>query len=274
MSIKKVTLSNGVEIPVIGIGMDQVKDPEQAYESVMYALETGYRSIDTATAYFNEAYVGRAIKSSKIPRDQIFVTSKLNNPDQGYDRTLKAYEKTLKAFELDYLDSYLIHWPGKYLYKETWRAMERLYQEKMVRAIGVCNFNPHHIESLECEVIPMINQIEWHPYLNQERVGAYCSEKNILLEAWSPLMCGGEVLKDEVIKKIAAKHKKSSAQIILRWHIQKGRRIFPKSVTPGRIKENFEIFDFALEDEEVRAIDKLGEKNIRIGPDPDIFFYR
>lgn len=269
-------LYNGLEIPVIGLGMDQVRDEKKAYLSVTSALEAGYRSIDTAAAYGNESFVGKAVKDSGIKREELYIVSKLDNNDQGYDSTFRAFEKTLKCFGLDYLDAYLIHWPGKYMYVETWKAMEQLYVKGLVKAIGVCNFTIRHIERLmqETDMLPMIDQIEYHPYFNQYEIQRFCREKGILTEAWSPLMCGGEVLKDPVVEELARKYGKTPAQVILRWHIQSGRRIFPKSVTPRRIRENIEIFDFYLEQEDLDKINKMGEKNIRIGPDPDIFFYR
>jgi diketogulonate reductase-like aldo/keto reductase len=268
------TLSNGVAIPMLGLGMDQVKDPETGYAGVRRALEQGYRSIDTAASYGNEAAVGRAITDSAAPREEIFVTSKVKQIDQGFDRALRAFDKSLGLLGLDYLDSYLIHWPGKYQFVETWRAFERLYREGRVRAIGVCNFTPRHLERLraETEITPMVNQIEWHPYFAQPAISAYCLGHGILIEAWSPLMCGGAALEDISIRAVADELGHSPAQVILRWHIERGRRVFPKSVSPARIAENIRLFDFELPPRHIDAIDRLAARDIRIGPDPDVFF--
>jgi diketogulonate reductase-like aldo/keto reductase len=272
--IPSVALSNGVKIPLLGLGMDQVRDAIQARDSVAAALAMGYRSIDTASSYGNERPVGEAIGESGVPRGEIFVTTKVTADDQGYDSTLRAFDHSLELLGLTYLDSYLIHWPGRYLYPETWRAMERLYREGRIRAIGVCNFLPYQLQRLQesAEISPMIDQLEWHPYFQQRKTGAYCRDRGILVEAWSPLMCGGIVLQDEVVAAIARRAGKSPAQVVLRWHIQGGRRVFPKSVTPARIRENMEVFDFELSSDELAWLDSLGERAWRIGPDPAVFF--
>ncbi len=274
MNVPTYKLANNVQIPVLGIGMDQVKDFKQGYEALLHAFSIGYRSVDTAFSYGNEEMVGNAVRDSGLPRNQFFVTTKLTGSDHGYDAALRGFEKSIKRFRLEYLDSFLIHWPGKYLFVDTWKAFERLYREKRVRAIGVCNFNIHHLVTLlkEAEIVPMVNQIEWHPYFSQPDIARYCREHNILVEAWSPLMCGGEVLDDKVIHGIADALHKSPAQIILRWHLQAGRRIFPKSVTSNRIEENMGIFDFQLAPEQAARIDSLGWRRLRIGPNPDVFF--
>ena len=273
-SVTTVTLSNGVKIPLLGIGMDQVRDLDAAYAALVFAFKTGYRSVDTASSYGNEAAVGRAVADSGIGRGELFVTTKVKALDHGFDRTLRAFDRSIELLGLDYLDSYLIHWPGKYLFVDTWRALERLYDQGRVRAIGVCNFNPHHIETLRDhgEMTPMIDQVEWHVYFQQHDVARYCEEHDILLEGWSPLMCGGVALEDPEIVRIAREKGRTPAQVILRWHVQRGRRVFPKSLTPERIAQNFDIFRFRLTEEELIGIDELGSKNIRIGPDPDIFF--
>jgi diketogulonate reductase-like aldo/keto reductase len=269
-----VKLSNAVDIPALGIGMDQVKDWKKGYDALMFAFSAGYRSVDTAYSYGNEAMVGHAIRDCGIPRSEICVSTKLTQIDQGYDNALRAFEVSIKNLGLDYLDVWLIHWPGKYYYIDTWKAFIHLYDQKLVRAIGVCNFNTHHLEDLreQTGIIPMIEQIEWHPYFQQTEIACYCVKHNILIEAWSPLMCGGEVLKDDRIISLSKETGKTPAQILLRWHIQQGRRVFPKSITPERIKENSEVFDFSLSSDQIAVIDALGQRNLRIGPDPEIFF--
>jgi diketogulonate reductase-like aldo/keto reductase len=267
-------LLNGVNIPMLGIGVDQVKDFDKGYQALLYALSIGYRSIDTAHSYGNEEMVGRAIRDSGVPRSEIYVSTKLTQIDQGYDNALQAFDRSQKQLGLDYIDSWLIHWPGKYYYVDTWKAFIRLAEEKRARTIGVCNFNVHHLEDLiiQTGVIPAVEQIEWHPYFQQPELAAYCAKHHILVEAWSPLMCGGEILEDSRIGNIAKETDRSSAQVILRWHLQQGRRVFPKSVTPSRIKENFELFDFELSPGQLKTIDAMEEQNLRIGPDPEIFF--
>ena len=267
-------LASGIDIPMLGIGMDQVRDFKQGYDALIYAFSIGYRSVDTAYSYGNEEAVGRAVRDCGIPRSEIFITTKLTMYDQGYDSALRAFDKSLKNLGLEYMDSFLIHWPGKYYFTDTWKAFIRLFEEKMIRAIGVCNFNIHHLEKLreKTGVMPAINQVEWHPYFQQPQIAKYCKQHNILLEAWSPLMCGGEVLEDKHIVAISQEIGKSSAQVILRWHLQQGRRIFPKSVTPSRISENLDIFDFDLTPTQIEVIDSMGVSDLRIGPDPDIFF--
>lgn len=274
MKIFNKELANGVKVPCIGIGMDQVTDQRQAYDAIHCAFEAGYRSIDTASSYKNEEAVGKAVQESALSREELYITTKLTAADQGYDAALRAFDRSMQALRLSYLDCFLIHWPGKYLYGETWRAFERLYQEKAVRVIGVCNFNPHHIETLVSQgsMLPLVNQVESHPYYPQNELQSYCDDKNILMEAWSPLMCGGIILKDPVIIKISRETGKSPAQVVLRWHIQKNHRIFPKSVTPARIRENLDIFDFELNQDQMSAIETLKDHNQKIGPNPDIFF--
>ena len=269
-----VSLTGGLRIPILGLGMDQVRDPQVAYDCVRHALDLGYRSIDTASSYGNEEPVGRAVRESGVPREDIVVTSKVTAVDQGYDRTLAAFDRSLAHFGLEYLDLYLIHWPGKYLFPETWQALERLQDEGRVRAVGVCNFNAHHIERLRetSDLVPVVDQIEWHPYFQQPELAEYCGSRGIVVEAWSPLMAGGDALADPVVVAVADRVGRTPAQVILRWHVQEGRRVFPRSVTPARIEENFRLFDFALSDEDVAALDGLGSHRLRIGPDPDVFF--
>ncbi|HUV08178.1 MAG TPA: aldo/keto reductase, partial [Spirochaetia bacterium] len=240
-------------------------------QSVKIALETGYRSIDTAAAYKNETGVVRAIKASGLSRKEIFLTTKVWNSDQGYEKALGAFEESLGKLDTDYADLYLIHWPGKKLYKETWKALEKLYSDGRVRAIGVSNFLVHHLEDLmkTCEVKPMVNQVEFHPLLVQQDLLRFCKEKGVQLEAWSPLM-RGQVLKDERVTKISEKYGKTPAQILLRWDLQHGVVTIPKSVHRERIVENSRIFDFNLSKEDSAALDSLDEGR-RIGPDPDTF---
>lgn len=274
MKIPSISLVNEVRVPCIGLGLDQVSNNNQAYEALLSAFLVGYRSIDTASSYKNEEAVGKAVKDSGLSRDELYITTKLTAADQGYEAALRAFDRSMQALQLDYLDCFLIHWPGKYLYTETWRAFEKLYQQGCVKVIGVCNFNPHHIETLKenTDILPMVNQVESHPYFPQDNILDYCKQNDILMEAWSPLMCGGIILEEAVVMKIAKEVQKTPAQVVLRWHIQKEHRIFPKSVTPSRIKENFEIFDFCLTQNQMTAMDSLAIRNLRIGPNPDIFF--
>mgnify|MGYP001120549155 FL=1 len=265
-----VTLNNGLKMPQLGFGVWQVPD-EQATVAVSKALEVGYRLIDTAMIYKNEAGVGRAIKQSQVPREELFITTKVWNGDHGYDNTLRAFDESLKRLDLDYIDLYLIHWPTPMYdqYVETFKAMERIYREGRAKAIGVCNFHIEHLERLmaECEVVPVVNQVECHPYLTQKELKAFCARHNIFVESWSPLEQGGEVLRDETIVRIAEAHGRTPAQVILRWHLQEGSIVIPKSVTPSRIEENFRVFDFSLADDEMEAINRLN-KNRRRGSDP------
>ncbi|MBY0120984.1 aldo/keto reductase [Bacillus sp. S/N-304-OC-R1] len=271
-----VTLNNGLKMPQLGFGVWQVED-NQAAEAVAKALEAGYRSIDTAMIYKNENGVGKAIKESGIPREELFITTKVWNTDQGYDNTLRAYEESLERLGLDYVDLYLIHWPTPQYdqYVDTYKALEKLYKDGRVKAIGVCNFDIEHLERIlnECEVKPVLNQIECHPYLDQHELKEFCGKHDIFVEAWSPLHQGGEVLKDETILSIASAHGKTPAQIVLRWHLQNNTIVIPKSVTPARIEENFNVFDFELTANEMEQINKLN-RNERKGPKPSEFNMR
>ncbi|WDF50596.1 aldo/keto reductase [Paenibacillus sp. KACC 21273] len=269
ISVKK--LNNGVNMPWFGLGVWQVEDGNEAIDSVKAALKSGYRAIDTAAAYGNEESVGKAIKESGIARDELFITSKVWNKDQGYDSTLAAFEQTMKKLDLDVLDLYLIHWPVAGKYKDTWRAMEKLYKDGRIRAIGVSNFQTHHLDDLlaDAEVVPAVNQVEFHPLLTQSELLAYSEEKGIQLEAWSPL-ARGKLFDNEVIKEIADKYGKEPAQVILRWVLDKGVVVITRSVKEKRIASNAEIFDFKLTVEEIDRISALN-KNERTGPDPDNF---
>ena len=266
-----VKLANGVEMPRLGFGVWKVQDGDEAVNSVKWAIEAGYISIDTAAAYKNEEGVGQAIKESGVKREDLFVTTKLWNAEQGYESTLAAFDESLRKLELDYVDLYLIHWPVKGKFKDTWRAFEKLYKDKRVRAIGVCNFHEHHLKELmeDAEIAPMVNQIELHPPLTQEPLRKFCAENNIVVEAWSPLG-NGKLLSNPEIKAIADAHGKSVAQVILRWDLQIGVVTIPKSVHQERIIQNADIFDFELSEEEVAKISGLN-KDERTGPDPDNF---
>lgn len=267
------TLNNGVEMPWVGLGVFQVEDGEQVKTSVRSALENGYCAVDTAAAYKNEGGVGEAIAESGVARQDIFLTSKLWNAEQGYDRTLRAFEESLKKLKTDYLDLYLIHWPlpMKGLYKDTWKAFEKLYSEKRIRAIGVSNFTEDHLTDLmnDSDIVPAVNQVEFHPCLTQKPLHEFCRTHSIQLEAWSPLM-QAQILDNPTLQAIASAHGKSAAQVIIRWDLQNEVVTIPKSVTPSRIAENADVFDFELSGEEMTKIDGLNESK-RIGPDPDTF---
>jgi 2,5-diketo-D-gluconate reductase A len=275
-AVPNLTLSAGtssIEIPQLGFGVWQVPEDE-VVSAVSTAIDTGYRSIDTARIYGNEEGVGQAIATAEVPRDELFITTKVWNDDQGFDSTLAAFDASMKRLGLDTLDLYLIHWPTpeKDTYVDTWKALLRLREEGRVRAVGVCNFEVDHLRRLEDETgeFPAINQIELHPYLQQEELRAFHAANGILTEAWSPLASGGDVLKDEKVAAIAAKHGVTPAQAILRWHLDLGNVVIPKSVTPSRIAENFDIFGFALDDDDLAAIATLEEEH-RTGPHPNEF---
>ena len=264
-------LHNGVKMPWLGLGVYKAKEGEEVEYAVKKALEVGYRSIDTAALYENEVGVGKAIRDSGVPREEIFITTKVWNTDQGYESTLKAFEESRKKLNVDYVDLYLIHWAVKEKYKETWKAMEKLYREGVIKAIGVSNFQTHHLEDLieTSEIIPMVNQVEYHPRLTQKELLHFCKTHKIQLEAWRPLM-QGEILNEPTIVELANKYSKKPSQIVLRWDLQHGVVTIPKSVREERIKENADIFDFELDVEDMLAIDELNEDR-RLGADPDNF---
>lgn len=268
-----VTLHNGVTIPQLGIGLWEAND-EEAAENVKWALQVGYRHVDTAYFYKNEVGVGRGIRSAGVPREEIFVVTKMWNSDHGYDQALAAFEKSRTALGLDYIDLYLIHWPGpnRDSIRETWRAFEKLYDERKVRAIGVSNFESHHLDDLiaTSTVVPMVNQVEMHPLFQQEKLRTYCQEKGIAVTAWRPLGKGGLLAKGKIVE-LAKKHERSPAQIILRWFMQLGVITIPKSSHEERIKENFNVFDFELSDTDMAEMRALNEDN-RLGGHPDHFF--
>jgi diketogulonate reductase-like aldo/keto reductase len=273
MTVPRLRLNNGVEIPQVGFGVFLVPDTE-TQAAVGHALRAGYRHIDTAKLYQNEAGVGAAIAESGIARNELFVTTKVWNSEQGYQAAIQSFEASMSRLGLDVLDLLLIHWPAPDLdrYVDTWRAFEQLYADGRVRAIGVSNFQPAHLRRLleETSVVPAINQIELHPLLPQTELRAFHAEHGIVTEAWSPLARGGAVLDDPVITGIAERVGKSPAQVILRWHLQLGNVVIPKSVTPSRIAENLDLFDFELTADDLTAIAGL-ETGERIGPNPDTF---
>jgi diketogulonate reductase-like aldo/keto reductase len=271
--VPPIVLNNGVEMPQLGFGVWQVPNDE-AERAVATALEAGYRSIDTAAIYGNEEGTGRAIAASGIPREEIFVTTKLWNSDQGYDETLRAFDTSLRRLGLEYVDLYLIHWPlpSRDRYVDTYKAFEKILADGRARAIGVSNFLPEHLERLigETSVIPAVNQIELHPQLQQHQAREYHAKQGIATEAWSPLGQGRGLLEVPAIVAVAQKHGRTPAQVVLRWHVQTGNIVIPKSVTPSRIRENIEVFDFSLDDEDLAAFRALDEGR-RLGPDPATF---
>ncbi|MEH6986894.1 aldo/keto reductase [Cytobacillus firmus] len=266
-----LTLNNGVEMPQFGLGVYKVEKGLQIENTVKDAINIGYRLIDTAAFYENEEGVGKAIKESGVPREELFITTKVWNTDQGYDQTLHAFDNSMKKLGLDYIDLYLIHWPVKGKYLETWRALEKLYKDGKVKAIGVSNFQIHHLKDILENSFekPAVNQVELHPLLSQEELRAFCDEHHIKVQAWSPI-ARGRVLEDNSIKEIAKRHGKSAAQIILKWHLQNGIMVIPKSVKKERLRENTDIFDFELTEDDIRQMNALNN-NHRFGADPDNF---
>ena len=266
-----VDLLDGNTIPKLGLGVYKV-DNDLAAPLVSHALTNGYRLIDTASMYENEVGVGRGVAESGVPRDQVQVATKFWMDDLGYENTLKAFDKSLKLLGLDYLDFYLIHWPAPkrgLLYVDSWKAMEKLKNEGLVRSIGVCNFHPHHVDEIlkVAEHKPVLNQVELHPWLTQDKVLEYDNSHSILTQAWSPL-ARGKILEEDMLAELAKSHGKSVAQIVLRWHIQRGIAVIPKSNSMERITENMNVFDFELSEQEIASISSLNS-NFRTGVDPE-----
>lgn len=266
-----VELSNGVRMPYLGLGVYLAANGNEVQQAISYALDAGYRHVDTASFYGNEEGVGSAINNSELKREHVFVTSKVWNSDQGYENTLRAFDTSLKKLKMDYLDLYLVHWPVEGKFKDTWKAFEEIYRQGRVRAIGVSNFMQHHLEDLmqDCEVTPMVNQMEFHPYLVQQSLLDFCSQQGIQYEAWSPLM-KGQIFDIPELVALAGKHQKTVVQIVLRWNLQKGVVTIPKSVKKERIINNADIFDFELSTADMAVIDAL-DRGERVGPDPDNF---
>ncbi len=271
-TVPNITLNNGVEIPQLGFGTFQI-EPDDAVKAVLVALEAGYRHLDTAQMYGNEAEVGAAVHSFGGDRSEVFVTSKLNNSNHGREDALRSFDETLDKLGFDYLDLFLIHWPMPEVgdFVETWATMVELLETERVRAIGVSNFQTHHLDRIRehSDVVPAVNQIEVHPYFANDVVRRYGSEHGIATEGWSPI-AQGDVLDDETLIGIGERLDKTAAQVTLRWHLQRGDIVFPKSTTPERVEENFDVFDFTLTQEDMAAIDGL-DRNDRKGPDPDAF---
>lgn len=269
------TLRNGVEMPWLGLGVFQVEEGDTLIEAIKSAIRFGYRSIDTAAIYGNEQGVGQAIAEAiaetGIARSELFITSKVWNADLGYEETLAAFDVSMAKLGLDYLDLYLIHWPKEGKYKDAWRALETLYKQGRVKAIGVSNFHVHHLEDVMAgaEIVPMVDQVEYHPHLSQLALREFCAKHGIQLEAWSPLK-QGQMLSEPTIAKLAEKYGKSVSQIIIRWDLQNGVVTIPKSVKADRIAENGSVFDFTLSDEDMALINSLN-RDERVGPDPDNF---
>ena len=268
-----VKLNNGVEIPVLGLGTYQLEEGGQAYNAVKFAIETGYKHIDTAAAYHNERSIGKAIKDSGIKREDIFITTKLWNEEQRRDNQYQAFGESLERLGVDYVDLYLIHWPVREKYVESWRILEKIYKEGRARAVGVSNFNIRHLEDIfaASDLIPAVNQVECHPWLTQVELADYTQKKGIIFEPWSPFGVG-RLLSDDNLKAIAAKYNKTTAQLILKWGLQRGFINIPKSSSNERITENAQIFDFIITDEDMAAIFRLNIDK-RTGADPETFTF-
>ncbi|MEQ6857124.1 aldo/keto reductase [Lysinibacillus capsici] len=274
-----VVLNNGLKMPLVGYGVFRVPEGDDLAEAVKTAIAKGYRSIDTAQVYRNEESVGRgiraAIEEGLVTREELFITSKVWNDGLSYEETLAAYDSSLEKIGLDYLDLYLVHWPGiDQNYIEVYKALEKIYQDGRVRSIGVSNFHVHHLESLlkETTVVPVVNQIEFHPHLTQEEIRAYCQDKGIQVEAWSPLM-NGSLLEEALIQELAAKYGKTPAQIVLRYDVQHNVVTIPKTMTPARMTENLAVFDFTLTEQEMTQLDAMND-GLRCGPDPEKFNFK
>ncbi|KUL33972.1 oxidoreductase [Streptomyces sp. NRRL F-4489] len=272
-TVPSITLNNDATMPQLGFGVWQIPD-EEAFTAVGHALEAGYRSIDTAAIYGNETGTGKALAASGLPREELFVTTKVWNSDHGYDAALRAFDASLGKLGLEYVDLYLIHWPlpSRGTAVDTYKALEKIYSEGRAKAIGVSNFLPGHLERLlgETSIVPAVNQIELHPWLQQAESRAFHARHGIATEAWSPLGQGKGLLADATVAELAAKHGRTPAQVVLRWHLQLGNVVIPKSATPSRIRENFDVFGFELDDADLAALAGLDSGN-RLGPDPATF---
>ncbi len=264
-------LNNGLKMPWLGLGVFQIEDGQQVVHAVKAALEIGYRSIDTAAVYGNELGVGKAIRESGIPREDIFLTTKVWNDDQREKRTLAAFEESLKRLGTEYVDLYLIHWPVKGYYQKTWQVMEKIYQSGRAKAIGVSNFQIYHLKDIlrDSQIVPSVNQVEFHPFLVQPELSRFCQSHKIQVEAWSPLM-KGQIVTEQAVQKLAEKYHKTPTQIALRWDLQHKVVTIPKSTHSNRIAENAQIFDFELSQEDMKVLDAL-DQGKRVGPDPDNF---
>jgi methylglyoxal/glyoxal reductase len=269
--MKNIKLNNGNSIPVLGLGTYKNTNQKEITNSIKSAYENGIKHIDTAEVYFNEPIIGKAIRELNIDRKELFITSKVWNSDQGYDSTLKAFEHTVNNLQTDYLDLYLIHWAVEDKFIDTWKAMERLYKQGVIKNIGVSNFQKHHLETLfdNTTIIPAVNQIELHPYMIQKELRNFCNQHNIIIESWSPI-AKGAVTKDKILQNIGKKYGKSAVQVTLRWHFQLGLVTIPKSTNSERIAQSADVFDFELSESEMNEICNLN-KNTRFGPDPDNF---
>lgn len=264
-------LNNQLEMPQLGLGVLKAQEGGEVERAVLAALATGYRKIDTAAAYRNEAGVGRALRQSDIPRSDIFLTTKVWNSDQGYEQTLRAFDQSLERLQTDYIDLYLVHWPVAGRYLDTYRALEKIYADGRAKAIGVSNFQVHHLQDLlaHTDIVPTVNQVEMHPHLQQAELLSFAQQHGIQLEAWRPIMMG-EVLQLPALVAIGQRHGKSAVQVTLRWLLQKGISIIPKSANPQRIAQNFDLFDFSLSTDEMATVAQLDQER-RLGPDPDNF---
>ena len=269
----KAELSNKLEMPYLGLGVYLSKEGNEVINAVNWAIEAGYRHIDTASLYENEVGVGKGVRASGVPRHEIFVTTKVWNSDQGFHSTLRAFDDSLKKLNMDYVDLYLIHWPVKGKYTETWKALEKIYKEGRAKAIGVSNFLEHHLIDLMSltEIVPMVNQVEFHPKLLSPTLLKFCQQNNIQFQSWSPLM-QGKIFEIKMLQEIAAKYSKDVAQLVIRWNLQKGVVVIPKSVHKERIISNSQVFDFQISDEDMNKIDSL-DNTYRLGADPDNFHF-
>lgn len=267
-------MNNGRMIPKIGYGTFMLEKGTETESAVRTAIDLGYRLIDTAKMYGNEESVGKAVRESGVSREELFVTTKLHPEDQGFDSALNALDRSLSRMKLDYIDMYMIHWPGEHRYIETWKAFEKLSTSGKVKSIGVCNFQKHHLEELERNsgILPVVNQVERHPFFTQKPLHDYLMDHGVILEAWGPLMRGDNLMKHTLFAEIGEKYGKTPAQIILRWHIDTDSIPVPKSSSPKRMAENIDIFDYNLSKEEIQAINHLNE-NMRLGRDPDSFLF-